>query len=236
MTDHQTTIQGGPAVEVQPVRYNTFSKMDDGAFDSFITDRMGNANKLTALRMLVEDGGLGETFTALDIGCGPGQIAAMIEADMVLKGRVRYTGMDQNERALEYARERHGAGYEFVQRDLLEEGLWEGASFDVVMFHDVIEHMPHYKPALEAALEARPRVLVINTQTVCSERTEDEIRYHEKAACYMNYYAYCEFTAFLRERVGERAMTVVDFPPIVNAENDWYPVKPQKVFYVRLRD
>ena len=115
------------------VRYRAFSAAPD-ILDDFTTRQGDHPTKLLALRWLTSDPLLGETFSLLDIGCGPGVFARMIR-DAGLSDRIRYTGLDQSGSALDYCRSKYP--FRFLQRDLQTEGL-PAEKFDVITIHEVV--------------------------------------------------------------------------------------------------
>ena len=73
--------------------------------------------------------GVGEGWSCLDIGCGPGGITGLLSARVGTTGRV--VGLDMNAAFLEHARAHAPANVEFRQGDAYASGLPAG-SFDLV--------------------------------------------------------------------------------------------------------
>jgi len=69
----------------------------------------------------------------LDVGCGPGTNAAHFEG-------TEYTGIDVNERYVEYARGRYGR--EFVVADATDFTVPPGERFDFVLVNSFLHHIP----------------------------------------------------------------------------------------------
>ena len=145
----------------QRVRYVSFTKKSDSDLDEYIEVQSKNPSKIQALDWLADDNLLDERFSLLDVGCGPGSLARMILRHPDLKNRVAYTGVDQSENAIRYCRDTMPKNYVIMCRDVLIEGLPEG-SFDVIMINEVLEHISSYEEIIAAALEKKPKILIIN--------------------------------------------------------------------------
>jgi SAM-dependent methyltransferase len=76
--------------------------------------------------------------TVAEVGCGAGEVLRQLS--LVLPGGTRYCGFETSPQAFELCRAKAGAGLEFVQQDFFA----SGASFDMVMAIDVIEHVDDY--------------------------------------------------------------------------------------------
>src|SRR4029453_15612261 len=75
----------------QPVRYRYFSTLSTADFDQYVGERTKSPPKLCAVDWLEKERLFNETFSLLDIGCGPGVMARMIGNPPALKDRVVYT-------------------------------------------------------------------------------------------------------------------------------------------------
>lgn len=75
----------------------------------------------------------------LEIGCGPGQLAAAIH-DAGLPDR-RYVGLDFSHVALEHARGACPAQFEFVEADAISTDLYETLDYDTVISTEFLEHV-----------------------------------------------------------------------------------------------
>ena len=76
---------------------------------------------------------MAEVRRVLDVGCGPGTNTAHFE-------RTDYTGIDVNERYVEYARGRHGR--DFVVADATEFTVPASERFDFVLVNSFLHHIP----------------------------------------------------------------------------------------------
>lgn len=89
--------------------------------------------------------------TALDIGCGGGDVTFRLSAVVGLQGQV--TGMDLNEKAIGVARKRateNGlTNTQFVKRDFLD-FVQDGQLFDVVTCRRVLMYLPDQPKATKA--------------------------------------------------------------------------------------
>lgn len=72
----------------------------------------------------------------LDIGCGPGQMAALLSA----QGLPRYLGIDFSNSRIAWAR-RKCPGYSFAACDVFETDLIESASYEAVIATEFFEHV-----------------------------------------------------------------------------------------------
>lgn len=197
--------------------------------DEFVAKRLRNPRptKTAAIEWLAAEERLGAAFSLLDVGCGPGVFAQMLRRSPLAE-RIRYTGVDQSEEALAHARRTLPEDYRLEQRDVLHQGLPEGA-FDVVVINEVVEHMPNYRDLLDAALQKRPKVLVVTTFAVLPEHVKDRYRWNERYACYMNTYAFCGFYRYLRE--AGRPIRLLDFGS-ESDETTEFPTKTLMLFYL----
>lgn len=214
----------------QRVRYTGWST----DLDAFVAKRLEHPRptKVKAIEWLTREPLLEDRFSLLDIGCGPGVFARMLDAS-ALSERVRYTGVDQSEQAVAHAQGTLPASYHFVIRDVLQDGLPEG-KFDVIVINEVVEHMPNYRDLIDAALAKRPRVLVITAFAVLPEQAKDRYLWNANYTCYMNTYSFSGFHQYLREKSG-RPIQILD----LGSESDEtaeFPRKALILFYLPERD
>jgi SAM-dependent methyltransferase len=72
----------------------------------------------------------------LDVGCGPGQFAALIED----AGFSSYTGLDFSSVAIQMAQART-PGFQFRAGDVRQKTTYEGLTFDAIVCMEVLEHI-----------------------------------------------------------------------------------------------
>ena len=99
--------------------------------------RHNNARLLEVLKRLAPGGG-----RLLDVGCGPGFLLAQAKA-----AGFAAEGLEPDANVVEAAR-RHGAQ---VRHGYFPDQLAPGETFDVIVFNDVLEHIPSLRAALAAA-------------------------------------------------------------------------------------
>lgn len=216
-----------------PVRYKDFSSKDSNQFDEYVRVRCKHPSKQVVLDWLEAEASLGPQFSLLDIGCGPGVFAHMIREHPALGGRVSYTGVDQSENAIGYCRERFDGKAAFLCRDVLRDGLPEGP-FDVIVSHEVVEHLPHYRALVAMSMAKTPKVFALSCFAVDPARRWNRIRWLPRTACYMNYYAFGQIHADIRRLAGGRPLLMADLGSFEDGNNTWFPTKTHTVFYVRL--
>lgn len=211
------------------VKYTGFDIKD---LDEFVRIRLETPipTKIQAIEWLSNDANLPDTFSLLDIGCGPGVFGQLIERSKI-KDRVRYFGVDQSERALEYAKSKLPAGTFYV-RDIAKQGLPEG-DFDVITIHEVLEHASTgYKEIIESITEKKPKIVAISTFACLPEQKKDRITWDKKHKCYKNTYSYSEFYNFLREKFRQPIKTA-DFGSR-SYKSRSFPLKADIAFYISL--
>jgi 2-polyprenyl-3-methyl-5-hydroxy-6-metoxy-1,4-benzoquinol methylase len=201
------------------------------ALDARVNRDLNHPTKAVALDWLERDPSLPEKFSLLDVGCGPGALAAMIERHPRLKDRVSYTGIDQSDAALDRCRATYQGAFTFLKIDLQSETIQ--GHHDVVIVNEVIEHLPHYRDILAAALALKPRIFVLTTFAVIPGLRRDRLRWNEKGKAYMNSYAFDRLYEYLRART--RQMWVADLGTQEFARQ-WFPKKTLLVFYLRLAE
>jgi SAM-dependent methyltransferase len=217
----------------QPVRYKAFSTLGSGDFDQYVEERIKNPTKLCALDWLTRERLLDQTFTVLDVGCGPGVMARMIANHPTLKDRVVYTGIDQSENALSYARLISSRSYQFIHRDVLTEGLPD-AHFDVIMLNEVVEHMPDYEAIIDRSIVKNPKVLILTAFAIEPLANQDRVRWNVESECYMNCYAFHRVHKKLRGIAANRPLYIADFGTSESSVNPWFSRKTHTVFYLPL--
>jgi ubiquinone/menaquinone biosynthesis C-methylase UbiE len=217
----------------QPVRYRYFSMLSTGDFDQYVGERTKTPTKLCALDWLSKERLLNNTLTLLDIGCGPGVMARMIANHPTLKDRVVYTGIDQSESALSYARKISPQRYQFIQRDVLGEGVPE-QYHDVIMLNEIVEHMPGYEAIIDMSVVKKPKVLILTAFAIEPSERQDRIRWNSENECYMNYYAFQRVHQKLRGIAANRPLYIADFGTSESSANPWFPRKTHTVFYLPL--
>lgn len=219
------TARAGTLVK-QKVRYTGWNS----DLNAFVAKRLEvpRPTKVQTIEWLDNEPLLSESFSLLDIGCGPGVFAQMLQASK-LKGRVRYTGIDQSEQAVAHARQTLPESYSFIVRDVLREGLPK-EKFDVIVINEVVEHMPNYQDLFEAALTKNPQVLAVTSFAVLPEQKKDRFLWNKRYACYMNTYAFGDFYHYLREKSG-RAIRLIDFGTETD-ETAEFPQKALMLFYL----
>jgi len=79
----------------------------------------------------------------LDLGCGPGQVAALLYD----KGMREYRGLDFSQKAIEIAKSRGVPGFEFQIRDL-SQGDFANIPHDCVVTLEFLEHVEFDIPLL----------------------------------------------------------------------------------------
>jgi 2-polyprenyl-3-methyl-5-hydroxy-6-metoxy-1,4-benzoquinol methylase len=220
-------------VKPLPVRYRYFSTLNTEDFEKFVSERVENPTKLCTLDWLAKERLLDETFTVLDIGCGPGIMAQMIANHPTLKHRVVYTGVDQSENALNYARKVSPETYSFIRKDVLAEGA-PGGYYDVIIISEVVEHMPDYETIVDIAISKKPKIVVLTAFAVEPLYRNDRVRWNREDQCYMNSYAFHRVHEKLRSIAANRPLYIADFGTAESSANPWFPRKTHTVFYLPL--
>jgi len=201
------------------------------SMDETVAKHLDHPTKAIMLDWLAADPLLPERFSLLDIGCGPGVLAAMIARHPQLKTRVRYTGLDQSAPALEYCRASYGSGFEFLNLDLQTQSL--PGHYDAVVISEVVEHLPHYKPFITAALALRPRVFALTTFGAIPGLRRDRLRWNAGHQAYMNSYSFAQLHEFLRAQTGQLYVADLGTQEFTRY---WFPRKTLAVFYLRLAE
>lgn len=114
----------------------------------------------------------------LDLGCGPGYLAAWTEPNESF-----YTGVDISETAIGYGKELFPAAT-FLVHDLAVDTLpFENNSFETVVMSEVIEHLPDYSHLLQEAKRVSSKYILIsvpvnmpNPDHVWPEWSEEDIK------------------------------------------------------------
>jgi SAM-dependent methyltransferase len=116
---------------------------------------------LRLLPTILDDGALPSPASFLDIGCGAGGYAELLER--YAPGRFEYVGADESEEILAAARARL-PGVRFERRDLFEPGAVDG--FDVVLASALLDVLPKPEDALDALLRSDGRWVILHRQRV----------------------------------------------------------------------
>ena len=117
-----------------------------------------------ATREVLRRAGLAPGMRAVDVGCGPGAVTALLAELVSPAGSV--TGVDGSVAQLELARDRVPPHVELVEADVRDTGLPRGA-FDLVFCRFVLMHLPDPGVALEELVAlARPGGMVVCVEPV----------------------------------------------------------------------
>lgn len=185
--------------------------------------------KALTLDWLAREPDLPEKVSLLDIGCGPGVLAGMIERHPALRARVAYTGVDQSEAALQYCRAHFPKDYQFLNVNLQREQ--PPGRYDVAMIHEVVEHLPNYRDIIEAALALGPRIFVLTTFGAIPGLRRDRIRWNQQHQCYMNSYSFEKLYEYLRGKTSQVWMADLGTQEF---SRYWFPRKSLLAFYLKL--
>jgi SAM-dependent methyltransferase len=218
------------STETRHVRYEAFQASDDAHYARFVASQRNGDAKKVLLDWLAADPLLnGDSFSLLDVGCGPGALYSMIQDDAVLRPRVRYSGVDQAEGAVRYA-DRTFPDARFFCRDVLRDGLPD-EPFDVIAINEVVEHLSHYRPLLQLAAARKPKILVLCTFAAIPEYRRDRRLWRPDTRCYMNSYAAGPLQSFLRNEIAGELRTA-DFGTH-EPQRYWFPKKAEILWYLR---
>ncbi len=187
--------------------------------------------KTLALDWLTREASLPERFSLLDVGCGPGVLAGMIDRHPTLRGRVSYTGIDQSESALERCRATYTGDFTFLKVNLQADPLPD--RYDVITINEVVEHLPHYREVIELALSMRPKIFVLTTFGVIPGLQRDRVRWNARHQSYMNSYSFEKLYEFLRAQPGQLWTADLGSQAF---DRYWFPQKAILVFYLRLEE
>jgi SAM-dependent methyltransferase len=205
--------------------------MPDEVLDDAVKRQGDHPTKAIALDWLARDPSLPEKFTLLDAGCGLGVLAGMIGRHPALSSRVSYTGIDQSESGLNHCRATHKGNFEFHNINLQTDPL--PGRYDVVTINEVIEHLPHYRDVIDAALALKPRVLALTTFGVIPGLRRDRLRWNKQHQCYMNSYSFDRMHEYLRSKTN--LLWLADLGT-QDFQRYWFPKKALLVFYLRLTE
>lgn len=187
--------------------------------------------KMIALEWLAREPLLQEKFSLLDVGCGPGVLAGMIERHPALSRRISYTGIDQSEAALEWCRANFTGDFRFLNVNLQKDPL--PGSYDVITINEVIEHLPHYREVINQVLDLKPGIFILTTFGVVPGLRRDRLRWNGKHANYMNSYSFDKLYEFLRSKTPH--LWVADLGT-QKFDRYWFPQKALLAFYLRLKE
>jgi SAM-dependent methyltransferase len=115
------------------------------------------------LEALLADPRLPARPTWLDIGCGAGAYADLLEE--LGHGRFSYLGADYADAVVEVARQR-APRHRFERRDLFEPGALDG--FDVVFASALLDVLPNPVEALDALLASNAPWVILHRQRIGS--------------------------------------------------------------------
>jgi 2-polyprenyl-3-methyl-5-hydroxy-6-metoxy-1,4-benzoquinol methylase len=211
------------------VKYTAFETKD---LEEFVRVRLEKPipTKIQAIEWLANDSKLPERFSLLDVGCGPGVFGKLISNSRI-KHRVAYTGVDQSESAIKYAKSKLPM-HAFCVRDIAADGIPEG-QFDVITIHEVLEHASSgYEQILDSIISRKPKVVAISTFACLPEQKKDHIYWDKKHQCYKNTYSYAQFYDFLRRKVRAPILTA-DFGSR-SYKSFAFPRKADILFYINL--
>jgi SAM-dependent methyltransferase len=117
-----------------------------------------------ATREVLCRAGVAPGMRAVDVGCGPGAVTALLAELVSPAGAV--TGVDGSAAQLELARARVPPHVELVEADVRDTGLPRGA-FDLVFCRFVLMHLPDPGAAMEELVAlARPGGMVVCVEPV----------------------------------------------------------------------
>jgi 2-polyprenyl-3-methyl-5-hydroxy-6-metoxy-1,4-benzoquinol methylase len=171
-------------------------------------------------------------FRLLDVGCGPGLMRDLIDRFPKLSQNVIYTGVDQSETAIAFARERFASRGEFFIKDALHDELPAGP-FDVILINAVVEHIPGFEELVEKCLNLRPKVFVLTTFAVTNLVKKDRILWNGDAGCFMNTYPFGGVHDFLRRKIEGPIFTAYFGPSSYNPDDYWFPYRGGVLYYCR---
>lgn len=116
---------------------------------------------LRLLPVILDDVALARPASFLDIGCGVGGYAQLL--DRYAPGRFEYVGADDSDEILVVARARL-PGVRFEHRDLFEPGAVDG--YDVVLASALLDVLPDPEGALDALLGSDARWVLLHRQRI----------------------------------------------------------------------
>ncbi len=210
--------------------YTAFQAAPDSRYDKFIKSQIKSPAKKLLLEWLRNDDQLSQdSFSILDIGCGPGALMHMLQEDPELKGRAKYTGLDQAKGTIQYGAKVYTEG-EFVQRDVITDGLPD-EQFDVIAINEVVEHISGYEELLEAVKSHNPKIIILCTFAALPERKKDRRLWRPDTKCYMNSYALEPLLNFFHRVIGGE-IRMANFGSYQTGRY-WFPTKAEILWYCR---
>jgi SAM-dependent methyltransferase len=115
----------------------------------------------TAITRLLERDRLPEPARLLDVGCGAGAYADLL--DRYFPNRFEYTGADYSEEILAVAR-RRAPSHSFERLDVLADGV--PAGYDIVLASALIDVIADWEPALDCLLVSDARYVLLHRQRI----------------------------------------------------------------------
>lgn len=217
----------GPAIE-----YRLFRGRSDTSFLRWIEKRRNHPTKKLLLDWLAAEPLLPQTFSLLDVGCGPGNLAQMLLDHKALRDRVDYTGVDQSEDACAFA-SRTFKQFKFVTKDVVKDGLPEGP-WDVISINEVVEHIPAAEPLLDAAAALKPKILTLTGFAIVPGIAGHVTKWDPEEACFKNSYSFHLIHEHLCKLAERRPFLTAQLAYKAKEGERWFPVKCLTLFYVRL--
>jgi 2-polyprenyl-3-methyl-5-hydroxy-6-metoxy-1,4-benzoquinol methylase len=192
-----------------------------------------NYAKEQALQWLVSEKITNHSFSLLDVGCGPGLMRAVLERHPLFATNVRYTGVDQSEAAINFAKSEF-AGKGVFQRLDIEYDELPTNPFDVIMINGVIEHTGGYKKLIDKCLKLKPKIFILSTFAVTHRVSANRLRWNPSGDCFMNIYPFADIYKHLRENIDGAIFISTFGPGKYNPEDYWFPHRGGCLFYCRL--
>jgi SAM-dependent methyltransferase len=115
----------------------------------------------TAITRLLERDRLPERARMLDVGCGAGAYAVLL--DRYFPNRFEYTGADYSKEILAIAR-RRAPSHSFEHLDVMADGV--PAGYDIVLASALIDVIADWEPALDRLLASDARYVLLHRQRI----------------------------------------------------------------------
>ena len=217
-------------VNTAPVKYKNFSRFSPEEFDQFVAERTQHAAKERCSICWNTNRCCPRISPWRTWAAAPAYSLPCSQNAAALRDRVQYTGLDVSENALAYCRSRYPKAWQFVQRDVLREGMPQ-ESVDVVVVHEVVEHMPHFQQLFDVVAAAQPCIFALAGFAIDPSRRWNSLRWLRPNQSYMNYYAFSQVHDSLRRLCDRRPLVILDLGSFDEPENRFFPVKTLTVFY-----